>query len=198
MISAAASSGELDAFGGDIFTFLAASVLIAPLSRVLGVTPVLLFLALGCAIGPFGLGLFSNSEADLQLGDFGIDFLLFIEGLQLSPDRLQKLGGYFNLGLAQFLLTIAAITAANLYLGPQILETAERFIRLDDATVRLVLTTPVVAFTLASAGALSSSAFVLPVLKEKGWEERPDGTAALAVLLLQVYTPTRPAPYTAC
>ena len=42
------------------------------------------------------------------------------------------------------------------------------------------------AFTLAGAGALSSSAFVIPVLKQKGWEERADGTAALAVLLLQV------------
>jgi len=182
---AASNTISLDALGSDIFTFLAASVLVVPLSRYLNVTPVLGFLALGCAIGPYGLGFFSNSEADLQLGDFGIVFLLFIEGLQLSPDRLQKLGGFFQLGLAQFLLTIATLTAANLYLGPQILETAERFIRLDDNIVRLILTSPVVAFTLAGAGALSSSAFVLPVLKQKGWEDRADGTAALAVLLLQ-------------
>ena len=182
---AATKMVSLDALGSDIFTFLAASVVVVPLSKYLNVTPVLGFLALGCAIGPYGLGLFSNSEADLQLGDFGIVFLLFIEGLQLSPDRLKKLGGFFQLGLAQFLLTIATITAANLYLGPRILEFAERFIRLDDAIVRLILTTPVVAFTLAAAGSLSSSAFVLPVLKQKGWEERADGTAALAVLLLQ-------------
>ena len=176
---------SLDALGSDIFTFLAASVLVVPLSKRLGVTPVLIFLALGCAIGPYGLGVFSNSEANLQLGDFGIVFLLFIEGLQLSPDRLQKLGGFFKLGLAQFLLTIAALTAANLYLGPLLLETAERFIPLDDAIVRLILTTPIVAFTLAGAGALSSSAFVLPELKSRGWEEKPEGTAALAILLLQ-------------
>ena len=109
---------SLDDLGRDIFIFLAASVVVVPLSRVLDLSPVLGFLALGCAIGPYGLGFFSNSEADLQLGDFGIVFLLFIEGLQLSPDRLKKLGGFFRLGLAQFLLTIAAITAANLYLGP--------------------------------------------------------------------------------
>jgi len=179
------SAISLEALGSDIFTFLAASVLVVPLSRVLNVTPVLGFLVLGCAIGPFGLNFFSNSEADVQLGDFGIVFLLFIEGLQLSPDRIKKLGGFFQLGLAQFLLTIAAITAANLYLGPQILPMAERFILLDDSLVRPILTTPVLAFCLAGAGALSSSAFVLPVLKQKGWEERPDGTAALAVLLLQ-------------
>ena len=75
---------SLNSLGSDIFTFLAASVLVVPLSRVLNVTPVLGFLALGCAIGPYGLGFFSNSEADLQLGDFGIVFLLFIEA---SPAR---------------------------------------------------------------------------------------------------------------
>lgn len=186
VLAEASNTVSLDALGSDIFTFLVASVLVVPISKVLNITPVLGFLVLGCAIGPYGLGFFSNSEADLQLGDFGIVFLLFIEGLQLSPDRLKKLGNFFQLGLAQFLLTIAAITAANLYLGPRILETAERFIQLDDALVRLILTTPVVAFTLAGAGALSSSAFVIPVLKQKGWEERADGTAALAVLLLQV------------
>ena len=90
---------SLDALGQDIFIFLTASVITVPLSRLLDVTPVLGFLAVGCAIGPFGFGLLSNSEADFQLGDFGIDFLLFIEGLQLSPDRLQKLGSFFKLGL---------------------------------------------------------------------------------------------------
>lgn len=185
LVAAAEETISLDDLGNDIFIFLAASVLVVPLSRVLNVTPVLGFLALGCGIGPYGLGLFGNSEADLQLGDLGIVFLLFIEGLQLSPDRLKKLGSFFKLGLAQFLLTIAAITAANLYLGPQILPFAERFIPLDDSIVRPILTTPVLAFCLAGAGALSSSAFVLPELKAKGWEERAEGTAALTVLLLQ-------------
>ena len=181
----AGTSISLDALGQDIFIFLTALVFVVPLSTRFNVSPVLGFLALGCAIGPNGLQLFSNSEADLQLGDFGIVFLLFIEGLQLSPDRLKKLGGFFQLGLAQFLLTIAAITAANLYLGPQILPLAEKVIPLDDSIVRPILTRPVLAFCLAGAGALSSSAFVLPVLKQKGWDERPDGIAALAVLLLQ-------------
>ena len=130
LVAAAEATVNLDALGNDIFIFLAASVLVVPVCRQLNVTPVLGFLALGCAIGPYGLGLFGNSEADLQLGDLGIVFLLFIEGLQLSPDRLKKLGNFFQLGLAQFLLTIAAITAANLYLGPQILPFAESFIPL--------------------------------------------------------------------
>jgi CPA2 family monovalent cation:H+ antiporter-2 len=43
----------------------------------------------------------------------------------------------------------------------------------------------VVAFAIPSTGALSSSTFALPILKEKGWEDRPEGIAALLILLLQ-------------
>jgi len=175
----------LDSLGHDLITFLAASVLVVPVSKVLKVTPVLGFLLLGCAIGPHGFGLFSNTEADLKLGDFGILFLLFIEGLNLSPDRLEKLGSFFQLGVSQMLLSIGFFFFSVLFLGPQLLTTFELFIPLDDQLLRPIFSSPVTAFCIAAAGALSSSAFALPVLKEKGWEGRADGIAALAVLLLQ-------------
>ena len=54
-----------------------------------------------------------------------------------------------------------------------------------DPNVIALLDKPVIAFSVASAGALSSSAFVLPILKEKGWAKGNDGIAALAILLLQ-------------
>ena len=57
--------------------------------------------------------------------------------------------------------------------------------QLDDRLLVPITQSPVEAFVLGAAGALSSSAFVLPALKAKGWEERADGTAALSVLLLQ-------------
>ena len=182
---AMSEQGVLDSLGQDLFVFLVSSVVVVPLSRALGITPVLGFLALGCAIGPYGLGLFSDSEADLELGDFGILFLLFVEGLNLSPDRLEKLGSFFKLGVAQLLFSIGAFFFATLLIGPQLLPQVERFIPLDDAILRPILSSPALAFCIAAAGALSSSAFVLPILKQKGWEERADGTAALAVLLLQ-------------
>ena len=182
---AAEETVKLSTLGTDLFIFLAASVLVVPASRLLNVTPVLGFLALGCAIGPYGLGLFSDTEADIELGDFGILFLLFIEGLNLSPARIKKLGSFFQLGVAQVLASIGFIFASTLLIGPQLLPGLERFIPLDDALLRPVLSSPVEAFAIAAAGALSSSAFVLPVLKQKGWESRADGTAALAVLLLQ-------------
>ena len=175
----------LDSLGNGLITFLAASVLVVPVSKVLKVTPVLGFLLLGCAIGPYGFGLFSNTEADIKLGDFGILFLLFIEGLNLSPDRLEKLGSFFQLGVSQMLLSIGFFFFSVLFLGPQLLTFFELFIPLDDQLLRPIFSSPVTAFCIAAAGALSSSAFALPVLKEKGWEGRADGIAALAVLLLQ-------------
>jgi len=66
-----------------------------------------------------------------------------------------------------------------------VLPALESVLPLDDEIIRPILSSPVEAFCIASAGALSSSAFVLPVLKQKGWENRPDGTATLAILLLQ-------------
>ena len=47
---------------------------------------------------------------------------------------------------------------------------------------------------LGLIGALSTSAFVFPALKAKGWEERPTGVAASTVLLLQDLS-VAPLPY---
>ena len=175
----------LNALGRDIITFLAASVAVVPVSKYLKITPVLGFLAVGCALGPHGFSLFSDSEADLELGDFGILFLLFIEGLNLSPERLRSLGAFFKLGASQLLLTLAFFFFATLFGGPLLLPLLERVVPLDDILLRPILSSPVEAFCIAAAGALSSSAFVLPVLKEKGWESTPDGIACLSILLLQ-------------
>jgi Kef-type K+ transport system membrane component KefB len=182
---AATDDGQMANLGGDVLVFLAASVFVVPASRYLKITPVLGFLALGATIGPHGLGLIANSEADLELGDFGILFLLFAEGLNLSPERIKSLGSFFSLGAAQLLISIGVFFFGTLLGGPLILPAVEQLVPLDDALVRPILERPVEAFCIAAAGALSSSAFVLPVLKEKGWEEKPDGTAALSILLLQ-------------
>ena len=110
----------IDALGRDIFAFLAASVLVVPASRLVGAPPVLGFLAIGCILGPHGLGVFGDVEADVALGDFGILFLLFNEGLNLSPERLRKLGEFLRLGLAQFILTVAVFFFFSFYLGPEL------------------------------------------------------------------------------
>lgn len=174
----------LGSLGQDVLTFLAATVVVVPLSKFLKVTPVLGFLVAGFILGPNCLGLFQNSEADLQLGDFGILFLLFSEGLNLSPERIRDLGAFYGLGVLQILASMFLFFFGILLGGPLVLEYVAPVINMD-ASVNQIFSSPVQAFCIAAAGALSSSAFVLPVLKAKKWEDRPEGIAALSVLLLQ-------------
>jgi Kef-type K+ transport system membrane component KefB/Ca2+-binding EF-hand superfamily protein/voltage-gated potassium channel Kch len=177
---------SLEEIGHDLLLFLAAAVLVDPLAKIMGVAPVLLYLVLGFVAGPYGLSLFlSGTEVNTEIGDFGILFLLFVEGLNLSPERLKALGGFFSLGIAQLLLSVGGIFFLFFFGGPYLLPIIQDMhVPIDSQTVQL-LEKPVIAFSIAAAGALSSSAFVLPILKEKGWEKRADGIAALTILLLQ-------------
>jgi len=182
----AIEASTLSALGHDILTFLLVTVLVIPFSRTVNVNPTLLFLLIGCLIGPYNLHLFSNNEADLQLGDFGILFLLFNEGLGLSPNRIKDLKAFSNLGIFQIMSSMAFFFFGTLIGGPFILQYLELLgFPIDDNLFRPILSSPVQAFCIASAGALSSSAFVLPVLKSKGWEDRKEGIAGLSILLLQ-------------
>ena len=111
----------LGTLGQDVLTFLAATVAVVPLSRWLRVTPVLGFLIAGFLMGPNCLGFFANSEADLQLGDFGILFLLFSEGLNLSPERIRDLGAFYGLGVLQILVSMAILFFGIILGGPYVL-----------------------------------------------------------------------------
>jgi Kef-type K+ transport system membrane component KefB len=182
----AAGSSDLECLGRDIFTFLVASVVVVPLAKTLKVSPVLGFLLVGCVLGPFGLATFSNNAADLELGDFGILFLLFNEGLALTPERIRDLNRFSTLGLIQLVTAIALFSSGIIFGGQYILDFVEGLgIPLNDDLLRPILDSPVQAFSIAAAGALSSSAFVLPVLSQKKWKDRPEGIAGLSILLLQ-------------
>jgi len=185
---ASSSTGEIGngSLGHDIFIFLIASVFVVPICRSLNITPVLGFLLVGCVLGPYGLGLFSNSEQDIELGDFGILFLLFNEGLSLSPERIKELGRFTGLGAFQLIISIGFFFLGSVLGGPILVKYAQEIgFPLDSTILRPLFDNPIQSFCIASAGALSSSAFVLPFLKEKDWEERPEGIAGLSILLLQ-------------
>jgi len=177
---------SLNDVGHDLILFLTICVVVAPLSSALNISPVLLYLLFGLITGPHGLGLLrGNEEVGFELGDFGILFLLFVEGLNLSPERLRELGSFFSLGATQLLFSVGVIFFGFFLGGPLLFQVVSNpSVPIDPLIVQL-LEQPVVAFAIAAAGALSSSAFVLPILKEKGWEDRPDGIAALSILLLQ-------------
>lgn len=114
------------------------------------------------------------------LGDFGILFLLFSEGLEVSKPRLKKLANFLPLGMAQISLVTGVITFLFLTGVPQ---TLGEYLPLDQALINI--DRPVEAVVLAFAGALSTSAFIFPVLKERGWEDEESGEAATSILLLQ-------------
>merc|ERR1719183_1723084 len=164
--------------GHDLIIFLTIAVVVAPVSSALNISPVLLYLLFGLVTGPHGLSLLRGGEdVGFELGDFGILFLLFVEGLNLSPERLKELGSFFSLGATQLLLSVGVIFFGFFVGGPMLLPYLQDVrVPIDDKMFSL-LDQPIIAFSVAAAGALSSSAFVLPILKEKGWEKGPDGIA---------------------
>ena len=148
----------------DAVVFLGAAVVAVPLARFLGLGAVIGYLAAGVVIGPWGLGLISEVESTLHFAEIGVVFLLFIIGLELQPSRLWALRKpIFGMGSAQILLSAIPIAAVALALG-QSLATA--------TLIGLVL-------------ALSSTAFALQTLAEKGQLTAHHGRAAFAILLMQ-------------
>jgi CPA2 family monovalent cation:H+ antiporter-2 len=126
--------------------------------------PVLGYLAAGLLIGPHALKLIGHVEAIQTLAEFGVVFLLFIVGLELSFRRLATLRTeVFGLGSAQVLLTAALIGGCLALLGTG-----------WQAAV-------VIGFSVA----MSSTAVVLQLLSERGEMSGRIGRTAFSILLLQ-------------
>ena len=62
-----------------------------PLAKWAGLGTILGYLAAGVLIGPYGLGLVSDSETIHQIADFGIVMMLFLIGLELQPAELWRM-----------------------------------------------------------------------------------------------------------
>ncbi|MCH91889.1 K(+) efflux antiporter 2 chloroplastic-like, partial [Trifolium medium] len=73
-------------------------------------SPVLGYLAAGILIGPYGLSIIRHVHATKAIAEFGVVFLLFNIGLELSVERLSSMKKYvFGLGSAQVLATAAVV-----------------------------------------------------------------------------------------
>ncbi|KAL5215531.1 hypothetical protein ABZP36_006932 [Zizania latifolia] len=150
----------------DILYLLLASVVFVPLfQKIPGGSPVLGYLAAGVLIGPYGLSIIRHVHGTKAIAEFGVVFLLFNIGLELSVERLSSMKKYvFGLGSAQVLATTAAVGMI-----------AHRF---------AVLPGPA-AIVIGSGLALSSTAVVLQVLQERGESTSRHGRATFSVLLFQ-------------
>jgi glutathione-regulated potassium-efflux system protein KefB len=71
-----------------ILIMLLASVVAVPLFNRFGLGAVLGYLAAGLIVGPSALNLVTQPENILAVSEFGVVMLLFIIGLELSPQRL--------------------------------------------------------------------------------------------------------------
>ncbi|KAA3627503.1 MAG: transporter [Proteobacteria bacterium] len=148
----------------EILILLAATIIAVPLFQRLGLGSVLGYLSAGAVIGPWGLGFISEVEDIRHIAEFGVVFLLFIIGIEISPARLKKMRKMvFGLGTAQLVVTGIAISGVSLLFGfsPK--------------------TSIIIGFGLA----LSSTAFGLQILTERGEMGTVHGNASFSVLLLQ-------------
>jgi Kef-type K+ transport system membrane component KefB len=166
-----------------VLCFLASTVVVIPVFKRLKISPVLGFLACGVLLSQLGL---TRDLEDLErLSELGVLFLLFEMGLELSLDRLKALAKYaFGLGTLQMVACTLAFSMFALPvgngLGTTILE------KVASAPPSLVSIRSVdEAVVIGGALAMSSSAFVLQLLTERGEMPTRSGSATLGILLLQ-------------
>ncbi|HEY7608546.1 MAG TPA: monovalent cation:proton antiporter-2 (CPA2) family protein [Alphaproteobacteria bacterium] len=143
---------------------LVAAVAVVYLFQRIKAGPVLGYLAAGLLIGPHAFRLVVHIEAIQTLAEFGVVFLLFIVGLELSFRRLASMRTeVFGLGSAQVLLTAALVGAA----------------------VALIGVSWQAAVIIGFGVALSSTAVVLQILSERGELSGRLGRISFSILLLQ-------------
>ncbi|GAB4364210.1 MAG: monovalent cation:proton antiporter-2 (CPA2) family protein [Oricola sp.] len=158
------AGGAAPGFYVEAVMLLGGAVVAAPLFKRIGLGTVLGYLAAGVMIGPISR-MITEGEEILRVAELGVVFLLFIIGLELKPARLWNLRrDIFGLGLAQVMVTGIALSAMAHYLA------GFRF---------------GAAATIGFGLALSSTAFALQGLEERGEINRRHGRKSFAILLFQ-------------
>lgn len=156
--------------------FLAATCVLVPALRKAKLSAVMGFLLIGVAMGPHVLGRLAEQwpwlgafeleeeEPTLFLAELGVVFLLFIIGLEVSFERLWAMRRFvFGLGFAQVSLCALAIFGVAL--------------AFDNSFA--------VSAVLGLAFALSSTALVLQLLRERRQIATSVGRTSFSVLLMQ-------------
>lgn len=143
---------------------LLAAVIAVPLARRWRLGAVLGYLAAGALIGPYGLGLLGNAEQIAHISEFGVVLMLFVIGLELSPQRLWVMRRQvFGLGSLQVVLSTLAIGLACEAFGLGWKQ----------------------ALVIGLGLALSSTAIGLQILAERKELAQAHGRLGFAILLLQ-------------
>ncbi|WP_266156524.1 monovalent cation:proton antiporter-2 (CPA2) family protein [Dyella silvatica] len=145
--------------------FLLATVIAVPLTKRFRLGSVLGYLIAGVIIGPQLLGLVGDTAGVATISEFGVVLMLFVIGLELSPQRLWVMRrAVFGTGMLQVLSCSLVIGIASYY-----------FFGL---TVHA-------AAIIGGCLALSSTAFGLQILAERKEAGSAYGRQAFAILLFQ-------------
>ena len=143
---------------------LAGSVLLVTVARRLALPSSMAYLLVGLALGPYALGVVSDSGAVRLLAELGVAFLLFTLGLEFSlPRMLAMRREVFGLGAAQVITTAGVFSVLAHLTGIGWL----------------------VAIVVGGAIAMSSTAILLQQLTERAELNRTHGRLAFAMLLFQ-------------
>ncbi len=160
----------------DTVIFLAAAGVVIPLAKRWNISPVLGFLLVGLAVGPYGFARLTDALPALQwvlitdvagvraLAELGVIFLLFMIGLELSVHRLWSMRRWvFGMGNAQILVTALCIGLIAWGFG----------------------NSPAASMVLGACLALSSTAIVMQLLIEQGNFGTVVGRSTFSLLLAQ-------------
>ncbi len=155
---------HLDEFLLAAVILLAGAAVFVFLFKRLGLGSVLGFLAAGIIAGPSGFAITTEVDQLRHFTELGVVLLMFVIGLEMRPSKLWSMrGAVFGLGSAQVLFTGMVIAG---------------YVMLNGFEWK-------VALILGLGFALSSTAFVVQMLAERGDMATPHGKAAFAVLLMQ-------------
>lgn len=145
--------------------FLAASLLLVPLLKRLGIATVLGYLFTGILLGPSVFNIAHDPKEIMELAEFGVIFLMFIIGLELRPQRLWDMRqSIFVMGSLQVMITGIVLTTLVFL-----------------ALAQTIAASIVIGFALS----LSSTAFALQLLDEKKQLNSSFGQQSFSILLFQ-------------
>jgi len=147
-----------------IFVLLAATVALVPLAKAAGLGTILGYLLAGVLIGPYGLGLISDSETVRHIAEFGVVMMLFLIGLELQPLELWRMRSRIaGLGITQLFGTALILAVIDYWIGLSWQSSL------------------IIAFSLT----MSSTAIALNIITQRGIMPTDAGRGSLAILLLQ-------------
>ena len=155
---------ETSSFMQYALVLLLAAVIAVPLAKRSRLGAVLGYLVAGALIGPSVLNLVSNAGEIAHISELGVVLMLFVIGLELSPQRLWVMRRFvFGYGSMQMVVSAVAIAAVCLAFG-------------------LAWKT---ALVVGLGLALSSTAIGLQIMSERKELQTPHGRLGFAVLLSQ-------------